>query len=44
MTLYAGNRTIAGTVIDGVYRDVSQALGDGYLPPTLPAWKLRPSS
>ena len=30
MTQYAGNRKIAGTVIDGVCRDVSKALGDGY--------------
>ena len=30
MTQYAGNRKIAATVIDGVCRDVSKALGDGY--------------
>ncbi|EYS93947.1 diguanylate cyclase [Cupriavidus sp. SK-4] len=30
MTQYAGARGIAGTVIDGVCRDVSRALGDGY--------------
>lgn len=30
MTQYAGIRHIAGTVIDGVCRDVSKALGDGY--------------
>ncbi|MNV17448.1 4-hydroxy-4-methyl-2-oxoglutarate aldolase [compost metagenome] len=30
MTQYAGARKIAGTVIDGVCRDVSKALGDGY--------------
>jgi regulator of RNase E activity RraA len=30
MTQYAGLRGIAGTVIDGVCRDVSKALGDGY--------------
>jgi regulator of RNase E activity RraA len=30
MTQYAGTRKIAGTVIDGVCRDVSKALGDGY--------------
>jgi len=30
MTQYAGLRGIAGTVIDGVCRDVSQALGDHY--------------
>lgn len=30
MTQYAGARGIAGTVIDGVCRDVSKALGDGY--------------
>ncbi|WP_223457594.1 MULTISPECIES: RraA family protein [unclassified Pseudomonas] len=30
MTQYAGVRGIAGTVIDGVCRDVSKALGDGY--------------
>jgi regulator of RNase E activity RraA len=30
MTQYAGLRGIAGTVIDGVCRDVSQALGDNY--------------
>jgi len=30
MTQYAGMRHIAGTVIDGVCRDVSKALGDGY--------------
>ncbi|AXV84279.1 RraA family protein [Ralstonia solanacearum] len=30
MTQYAGQRRIAGTVIDGVCRDVSRALGDGY--------------
>ncbi|MBV6748873.1 RraA family protein [Pseudomonas chlororaphis] len=30
MTQYAGTRRIAGTVIDGVCRDVSKALGDGY--------------
>ncbi|OYD60192.1 UNVERIFIED_ORG: regulator of RNase E activity RraA [Burkholderia sp. CF145] len=30
MTQYAGVRKIAATVIDGVCRDVSKALGDGY--------------
>ena len=30
MTQYAGLRKIAGTVIDGVCRDVGKALGDGY--------------
>lgn len=30
MTQYAGLRSIAGTVIDGVCRDVSKALGDNY--------------
>lgn len=30
MTQYAGIRHIAGTVIDGVCRDVSKALSDGY--------------
>ncbi|EEA02425.1 Dimethylmenaquinone methyltransferase [Burkholderia sp. H160] len=30
MTQYAGVRKIAGTVIDGVCRDVAKALGDGY--------------
>ncbi|GJG97697.1 RraA family protein [Cupriavidus pauculus] len=30
MTQYAGTRGIAGTVIDGVCRDVTKALGDGY--------------
>jgi regulator of RNase E activity RraA len=30
MTQYAGLRGIAGTVIDGVCRDVIKALGDGY--------------
>lgn len=30
MTQYAGARKIAGTVIDGVCRDVSRALADGY--------------
>lgn len=30
MTQYAGSRKIAGTVIDGVCRDVNKALGDGY--------------
>ncbi|MGO4812576.1 RraA family protein [Cupriavidus sp. 2MCAB6] len=30
MTQYAGARGIAGTVIDGVCRDVTKALGDGY--------------
>lgn len=30
MTQYAGLRSIAGTVIDGVCRDVAKALGDGY--------------
>ncbi|WP_296660054.1 RraA family protein [Paraburkholderia sp.] len=30
MTEYAGLRGIAGTVIDGVCRDVNKALGDGY--------------
>jgi regulator of RNase E activity RraA len=30
MTQYAGARHIAGTVIDGVCRDVNKALGDGY--------------
>ncbi|HCN45447.1 MAG TPA: diguanylate cyclase [Pseudomonas sp.] len=30
MTQYAGARNIAGTVIDGVCRDVNKALGDGY--------------
>ncbi|ARB30240.1 RraA family protein [Pseudomonas tolaasii] len=30
MTQYAGVRGIAATVIDGVCRDVSKALGDGY--------------
>ena len=30
MTQYAGTRQIAGTVIDGVCRDVNKALGDGY--------------
>jgi len=30
MTQFAGLRGIAGTVIDGVCRDVSKALGDGY--------------
>ena len=30
MTQYAGARGIAATVIDGVCRDVSKALGDGY--------------
>jgi regulator of RNase E activity RraA len=30
MTQYAGLRGIAGTVIDGVCRDVTKALGDGY--------------
>jgi len=30
MTQYAGDRGIAGTVIDGACRDVSKALGDGY--------------
>ncbi|MCY1514633.1 4-hydroxy-4-methyl-2-oxoglutarate aldolase/4-carboxy-4-hydroxy-2-oxoadipate aldolase [compost metagenome] len=30
MTQYAGIRRIAGTVIDGVCRDVGKALGDGY--------------
>jgi regulator of RNase E activity RraA len=30
MTQYAGTRGIAGTVIDGVCRDVAKALGDGY--------------
>lgn len=30
MTQYAGARQIAGTVIDGVCRDVNKALGDAY--------------
>ncbi|MFZ6772366.1 RraA family protein [Undibacterium sp. SXout7W] len=30
MTQYAGAKKIAGTVIDGVCRDVSKALGDAY--------------
>ena len=30
MTQYAGSRSIAATVIDGVCRDVSKALHDGY--------------
>jgi regulator of RNase E activity RraA len=30
LTQYAGLRGIAGTVIDGVCRDVNKALGDGY--------------
>ena len=30
MTQYAGSQKIAATVIDGVCRDVSKALGDGY--------------
>ncbi|NWB99779.1 RraA family protein [Pseudomonas gingeri] len=30
MTQYAGARSIAATVIDGVCRDVNKALGDGY--------------
>lgn len=30
MTQYAGTRRFAGTVIDGVCRDVSRALNDGY--------------
>ena len=30
MTQYAGSRAIAATVIDGVCRDVSKALSDGY--------------
>ncbi len=30
MTQYAGLRKIAGTVIDGVCRDVNKVLGDGY--------------
>ncbi|MGU9818902.1 RraA family protein [Pseudomonas sp. LF135] len=30
MTQYAGSRGVAATVIDGVCRDVSKALGDGY--------------
>ncbi|MDE1911389.1 MAG: RraA family protein [Pseudomonas sp.] len=30
MTQYAGSQRIAATVIDGVCRDVSKALGDGY--------------
>lgn len=30
MTQYAGARRFAGTVIDGVCRDVAKALGDGY--------------
>lgn len=30
MTQYAGLRSIAGTVIDGVCRDVNKALGDNY--------------
>lgn len=30
MTQYAGAKTIAATVIDGVCRDVNKALGDGY--------------
>ncbi|NBA98408.1 RraA family protein [Pseudomonas sp. R5(2019)] len=30
MTQYAGARNIAATVIDGVCRDVTKALGDGY--------------
>jgi len=30
MTQYAGARRFAGTVIDGVCRDVARALGDGY--------------
>ncbi|MFF5864509.1 RraA family protein [Pseudomonas sp. NPDC012596] len=30
MTQYAGQRCIAATVIDGVCRDVTKALGDGY--------------
>mgnify|MGYP001810033600 CR=1 FL=1 len=30
MTQYAGLRGVAGTVIDGVCRDVGKALGDGY--------------
>jgi regulator of RNase E activity RraA len=30
MTQYAGLRDIAGTVIDGVCRDVNKALGEGY--------------
>jgi len=30
MTQYAGTRQIAGTVIDGVCRDVTKALDDGY--------------
>ncbi|KAF7964048.1 diguanylate cyclase [Cupriavidus sp. UYMU48A] len=30
MTQYAGARGIAGTIIDGVCRDVSKALSDGY--------------
>jgi len=30
MTQYAGTRQIAATVIDGVCRDVNNALGDGY--------------
>ena len=34
MTQYAGIRGIAGTVIDGVCRDVNRAIDDGY--PILP--------
>jgi regulator of RNase E activity RraA len=30
MTQYAGARGFAGTLIDGVCRDVAKALGDGY--------------
>ena len=30
MTQYSGSRNIAGTVIDGVCRDVNKALSDGY--------------
>lgn len=30
MTQYAGARSIAATIIDGVCRDVNKALGDGY--------------
>jgi len=30
MTQYSGSRNIAGTVIDGVCRDVNRALSDGY--------------
>lgn len=30
MTQYAGSKRVAATVIDGVCRDVSKALGDGY--------------